>query len=141
MQNKLSLNCQNKKGDFASTSAEFHYRPNLLLEPIHQKINLSFTIKESLSQGSVTHRIKANNATTANLQLNAKNFTISAIKSFNETTNQDFSITWNYDGSLISISWTDPWKTAEIREFEIIYEVKNRIAGLYYSYPDVNHPE
>ena len=141
MQDKLSFNCQNKKSDFATTSAEFHYRPNLLLEPIHQKINLSFTIKESLCQGSVTHRIKANNATTTNLQLNASNFTISAIKSFNETNNQDFSITWGYDGSIISVSWADPWKTAEIRELEIIYEVKNPIAGLYYSYPDEFHPE
>ena len=139
MRENERMNCQVKKGDFASASAENHYRPNIQLEPIHQIIKLTFNIKESLSNGSVIQRIKANVATSTQLVLNGINFTISEIKSYNES-NQPFAIHWHYDGSLITITWDKPWTANEVRDLEIFYEVKKPIAGLYYSFPSADQP-
>ncbi len=140
MQENTVENCQFKKGDFASATAEYHYRPNIQLEPIHQKINLTFNIKESYCKGSVIQRVRANTNTKISLKLNGINFTISEIKSYNESEKKDFKINWNYDGSIITISWIEEWLLNETRDVEIFYEVKKPIAGLYYSYPDNDHP-
>lgn len=132
--------CQTKKGDFASSSADLHYRPNIQLEPIHEIVKLSFDIPQAFCQGSVVQRIRANVNTTTSLQLNAINFNISDIKSFNES-NQSFSIKWQYDGSIITVSWDQAWQANEVRDLEVFYAVTNPIAGLYYSSPDEKHPE
>ena len=141
MNENNSLTCQFKKGDFASSSAKYHYRPNIQLEPIHQKIELSFEINEELCKGSVTQRIKANVVNNTIIELNAINITINNITSVNESTNESFVVTWKYNGSIITVIWERNWQINEIRDLIIDYEVKKPIAGLYYSYPTVNHPD
>ena len=133
--------CKTKKGDFASPSAESHYRPDFQLEPVHEIINLTFAIKDSKCFGSVTQRVKANVATNTVLSLNALNFTISEVTSIDPATKKTFDITWHYDGSLISVSWKQSWSAEEVRDVIINYEVVKPIAGLYFSYPDDNQTD
>lgn len=140
MQEQMLRDCQYSKRDFASPSAKNHYRPNIQLEPFHQKINLTFDIKESACNGSVIQRIRANVANNSSLELNGINFSISDIKSSNNDSKKVFPIKWEYNGNLITVSWEDSWNLNEIRDLEIFYEVKKPIAGLYYSYPDEHQP-
>ena len=140
MQENILKGCQLKKEEFASSTAEYHYRPNIQLEPFHQKINLTFNIKESFCLGSVTQRVRANVKTKSSLLLNGIHLLISEIKSYNESSKENFDIKWNYDGTIITITWLKDWEKDEIRDVEVNYKVEKPIAGLYYSYPDNDHP-
>lgn len=130
------IDYSNQLENFASAVAEKHYRPDLNLEPIHQTINLSFSIKEKTATGSVSTIIKANNTNVHTIKFDAIDFDIHNI---NCNTPGDFN--WYYDGSQISLSWSTPFSKGEEREVTIEYTIKEPISGMYFSYPDEKYPD
>ncbi|MFX0013216.1 MAG: M1 family aminopeptidase [Promethearchaeota archaeon] len=121
---------------FASTQAERHYRPDLSLEPIHQTIKLEFLIENKKAKGYVSTTIKANNKDARTIKFDAIGLDIHNVKC-----KSSHDLKWSYDGIKIHISWNTPFFKGEERIVDVLYTVKEPVAGMYFSYPDDVYPE
>lgn len=121
------------RGEFSSKMATNKYAPNWELEPIHLDINLKIDITDRSAKGFAVNRLRANTNGANSIVLNAVDLEIINVECSSE-------VTWSYDGSNLSLSFTNDFELNEEREVKISYIVTDPVAGLYFSYPNDKNP-
>lgn len=112
---------------FTTPASTAHHPPDLRLEPVHLGLDLDLRIDEQTLIGTATHRVRCNDAGARSLTLNALEFA--------EVDVEGEGTTFDYDGALLRIHWSQPFEKGEEREVSVRYRVVEPRTGLTFSRP------
>ncbi|KAJ3410419.1 hypothetical protein HDV05_003803 [Chytridiales sp. JEL 0842] len=147
-------------GDFALESTGPSYAPNLVIEPIHMIIDLTFDLPNYTAIGSVTHTFKSNHTISsikgstplgsaggsANHFGAAPSDLLTSVV-LNATAMEITSVTGphvshhTYDGESLKICWDAPFESGEERKVKVEYKVHKPIAGMYFNIASQAYPD
>ena len=127
---------QHAQQKFHSKSAPVHYPPDLSLEPVHLDIDLEVDPDTRSARGTVTTTVCAHVAGVRSIELDAVDFDIEEVA---DEAGEPLSHT--YDGKKLRVTWDKPFDVAEERRVAITYEVRDPVAGLYFSHPTADYPD
>lgn len=122
--------------DFAGPGAEKHYPPDLEIEPVHLLIDLTVDLDRQEAAGRVIHTFQARRSGPTQLRLHGVALEDVAVRD-----PDGGALAWQYDGSEIALTWSEPFARGEERRVEIAYRVVRPTAGLYFSKPTAAYPE
>ncbi|KAJ3191388.1 hypothetical protein HDU67_005867, partial [Dinochytrium kinnereticum] len=130
-------------GSFCSEKAMPSYAPNMVLEPTHMEVNLSFDLPKQTIEGCVRHTIRNPRHAVALqgsvLARELSQITFNAVSAIVQSVNEvgsEAKLDYDYDGKEIRVRFPAPFKPNEVKIVEIRYRVENPIAGLYFHVPD-----
>ena len=139
---------------FNGPRAVEHYAPNQWVMPLETKINISkISFAERRVQMKVVHLVRmhadaAGHRDRQVLVLNGVGFRNLQVSCFhasstNNNTENSVAIDFGYDNYKVTIRWPDVDSKADqlLYNVQLEYEVKDPIAGLYFSYPDADYPD
>lgn len=120
----------------AFSGGQFHYPPDLKIEPLHMDVCLSFDLPARRAWGSVTHRFKARVGGVQSCALNAVDMRGVSVESLGSV-----SVSHRYDGLQLEIDWETPFEVGEERSVRIAYSVEDPVTGITFSMPDEAYPD
>lgn len=121
------------KAEFASSSAEKHYAPDLRLEPVHLEIDFHVDIPAETLRGSIRHTIRCNDEGAHAITLNGIDL--------RELEVPTEGVDAAYDGNELQLVWETPFERGDEREVEIRYQVHSPASGLFFSSPSEALPD
>ncbi len=121
---------------FTDPNVPEHFPPDMELEPTHLDIDLQVDIKTETVRGRVTTTVTARRQGPTQLVLDAVAFEEVAVR---DTDGQP--LTWQYDGTKLTVNWEKGFAAAEQRHLEVAYRITKPVAGLYFCQPDEAYPD
>lgn len=124
---------QRAKAEFAPSSADKHYAPDLRLEPVHLELDFHVDISKETIRGAVVHTIRCNDAGADAITLHGVD-----LRELEVPTD---GVTSSYDGAQLQLVWKKPFERGEQRTVEIRYAVESPASGLFFSSPSEALPD
>lgn len=116
--------------DLGSSTLDPVYPPDLLLEPVHLDLALTFDLEAERLDGVATHTVQANRAGERRIRLDAVGFAAISARDAHGR-----ALESSYDGLGLEVRWAEPFALGERRELVVEYRVEHPVAGLYFSRP------
>ncbi|HCW76090.1 MAG TPA: hypothetical protein DHU63_06075 [Candidatus Marinimicrobia bacterium] len=127
---------QTVKHGFTLPDAKEHYAPDLEIEPIHTRINLSVDPWQKSAAGFCDITLRGNVAGGQTLALDAMNFENLTVAALDSPV-----VSHRYDGSKIYLFWTKPFAADECRQIRVGYTVIEPVTGIVFSTPTNDQPD
>ncbi len=113
-------------GDFATPAATPHYAPDLVLEPEHLALDVSFDLAGRSVRGLATTTLRARADGARSLSFDAVALEIESVECAH-------SLRHTYDGRTLAITFDEAVPHGEAREVVVRYVVHDPLTGLFFS--------
>eukprot|EP00002_Diphylleia_rotans_P003089 TRINITY_DN1206_c0_g1_i4.p1 TRINITY_DN1206_c0_g1~~TRINITY_DN1206_c0_g1_i4.p1 ORF type:complete len:473 (-),score=101.12 TRINITY_DN1206_c0_g1_i4:1671-3089(-) len=123
-------------GGFAEETTALQYGPDLMIEPIHTRLDLSFDFEAKKMFGTNTITLLCNRSSRT-LSLDAISFSSVDVQNVESSAPL---LSFRYDGEVITITWAEDLIRGSQYSIAVKYVIENPISGLFFSKPDSTNP-
>jgi aminopeptidase N len=120
------LDAGSASADFATSAADAHYAPDLVLEPEHLALDVTFDLPGRTVRGSAATTVRARSEGGRTLALDAVALEIEAVEC-------EEAIAHAYDGRVLTITFADAVPAGQTRVVTVRYAARRPITGLLFS--------